>query len=326
MGMRARNSHGEALGNGKEGRAGMLSELVIWYLFLGGVGGGAYLGWCALGWYLPRRGTEVERRAFVRATPFVWMVALAATAFGVVFLLADLTRPGQAHLLFLMPTLSLITVGAFALLFYLIALAALLALWHSGARMLPSHSFVHLGHYGITGVLALVTVLYTGFYLMSLSRSIPLWHSAAIPLLFFVSALSTGIAVVALAFVRACGPAYRMYRPVRALFTFDALLVIAEMGLLAYLLASSWGNVAAQESVRMLIEGGALSDVFWTMLVGVGLVGPCVAEIAISVLSPRSSFGYIVVSVCVLVGGFFLRYCLVHAGVHIAQFMFTGFY
>ena len=109
----------------------MFGELIAWYLFFGGMAGGAYLvgvlieGGTAYAYRKARIAQSTEQptedawacraatwavfRSRVRR-PILFVSALAA-AVGSVCLLGDLVRPEQAHILFIRPVFSVLNIG-----------------------------------------------------------------------------------------------------------------------------------------------------------------------------------------------------------------------
>ena len=104
----------------------MVSSYIAWYLFLAGAGGGAFL----LGSFVDFA-LRVSNRSWLRGASAVTDAGLLAgpvlVALGTVFLALDLGAPDQAFRLFLTPSGSLLSAGAWALaLFCATAFAAFL--------------------------------------------------------------------------------------------------------------------------------------------------------------------------------------------------------
>ena len=92
----------------------MVSSYIAWYLFLAGAGGGAFL----LGSFVDFA-LRVSNRSWLRGASAVTDAGLLAgpvlVALGTVFLALDLGAPDQAFRLFLTPSGSLLSAGAWAL-------------------------------------------------------------------------------------------------------------------------------------------------------------------------------------------------------------------
>ena len=191
----------------------MLGPMIVCYLFLGGTGAGACLVLAVLGLLAPRervavaidgaRGS-VSRRSSPRVVLRVpepyrkllapgYAAALVTLALGMVFLLADVGRADRVLLLLANPTLSFVAVGAWSLAACAV-LAALAALAWGGFARRASLRAVRVLAVALA-VAALVVMAYTGLLLQSLS-AVPLWASPWLPVLFVLSSLSCGAALV----------------------------------------------------------------------------------------------------------------------------------
>ena len=133
---------------------------------------------------------------YKRIRRFVFGTALIVVLTGELCLVADLGRPEAFFFLFLYPTSSLVSIGAFALtlltVFLVISLADTIFVLPKLARAV---SFVAKA---IGLPVAVIVMVYTGLLLQSVI-SVEIWQSAWLPVLFAASALSCGCAVVMLA-------------------------------------------------------------------------------------------------------------------------------
>lgn len=279
-------------------------ELIACYLFLAGMGAGSLVFSVLVGWKKPE----------ARKLPTIGMaVAFAAVAAGTLLLAVD-AKAGLHDIVrfaYLVSNLGSVMAWGVIILsaFLLVALASAVWLWRKGP--LPKA----LGIAGI--VLALCTAAYTGV-LLGASPAYPLWNPVVLPLLFVVSALSTGFACTGLlghflardeaeglAFPRAAG---------RILPLLEAALIAV---LLALTAATGGSGAAAAAATVAALTAGPFALAFWGLLVAVGLAFPCVVEWCVragkapSKLVAASEAG-------VLVGGFVLRYLVVMAAVSIA--------
>ena len=150
------------------------------YLFLGGIGGGAYtIG--AFNWLIGD-GAEAS------TTVGLW-IGFPALAIGSLCLLADLGTPTKAFLAGMRPGTSWIARG-----FWIISIFMALAFLHfvlhlfTGASQLPGGRTL-LNVIAVLGIVfAVGTMAYTGL-LLSASKGIPFWRSGVVPVVFVVSAL-----------------------------------------------------------------------------------------------------------------------------------------
>ena len=172
-------------------------------------------------------------------------------------------------------------------------------------------------------ILAVCVAAYTGVLLGDASVAFPLWHPIILPILFLVSAASTGFALV---LVIAHGKAHDeianigfTVRSGMVLPVLEALLVIALLGTVA--ITGGSAAAAANASVANLLTGGyALA--FWVLFVIVGLAFPFVQALHKSMQERKSLMQQpgltIAGEVGVLIGGFMLRYLIVMAAIPVA--------
>lgn len=152
----------------------------------------------------------------------------------------------------------------------------------------------------IGSLFALGTATYTGFLLSAVTTN-NLWHtplfgSSAIPflpMLFLVSALSTGLAAALAGAAR--DHELTIYKKI------DIVLIILELLLLVLLYGS----------VQPIFFSGSMAMLFWVGVVTLGLIIPLVFTIY-GVAKHRN--WVIPISTLVIVGGFCLRYFVVYSG------------
>lgn len=298
----------------------LFGELIVWYLFLGGVGGGAYLAWYGLR-YLPAE-PEARIRFEKPLTSFMLAVSLVCLAAGSVCLLADLAAPQRAHLLFIRPTFSVISIGAFALAL-LMTLVAVLFMWRVLNPSAPRRNRrIRSAVEAVCALVTLVVVAYTGVLLCSMP-SVALWRSAWIPVLFVLSSCSSGVAVAGIGTALAFWSRPRAAGLARCLMKADAVLLTTEIAAFALMIWQIHDMTGVAQSLEMLISG-EYALAFWVGFLGLGVVVPLLAEIVVVVARPKSLLPYAIIGCCILIGAFFLRYCIANAGVHLSLFMFAG--
>lgn len=296
----------------------LFSSLIIWYLFLGGLGGGAYLVAWTLGILAARKGGPwALLHARVRMPLLV--ASLGSLVAGALCLFKDLAREEQALLLFSKPTLTPISVGTFTLS-ALIACATVLVVL--GVRNpIGTESPAQRLVAAVGAAAALVVVAYTGVLLSSMP-SVPLWTSPALPALFALSALSCGVAA-ALAVAAFAEPDLERLRPALSkLMRADTALIALEI-VAAVLLCFHARNSPAAAASLAALASGPLAAQFWIGFVLCGLAIPAIME-SVPARSASAHRGWCIVASCsVLAGGFFLRLCTVAAGAHLSLFMFA---
>lgn len=295
----------------------MLSELVASYLFLGGAGAGStlllvFLDFLSPGagrshkdsqnsWYVPQ---DSYRKLFAPG----FIIALLAVGIGVVCLLADLGRVDRVSLLFTSPTFSYIALGVFTLTVLLLLVGFLAAIWYfnfSGIKR-----WVVRVVEGACLVAAVVTILYTGLFLQSIS-AIALWSSPFIPVLFALSSLSSGLALVMLV-VGISGAAKQYRKTMLRLMRADSVVIFVEIIVLGVFVITGFQNPLISSTWSELLWGEA-AQLFWIGVVSCGMIAPGLLGLPLGV--NRLGGRMIASAVLVLIGGFCLRWCVIVVGV-----------
>ena len=270
----------------------MISTLAICYLFAGGVGAGALVVICLVDLLIlhepfgqinplyaaPESGIEsADPRRRISAR--VFMCAWGLMLFGALCLLVDLGRIDRAVNLFLHPTTSILSVGAFSLL-------ALILLGGFCAAV----RFLQLDYVGRTAVVvsevltvpvSLVVCTYTGMLLVNMV-GVALWTTWLVPVLFVLSSLSGGCAVVVLlaALTETQDP---LLQSAPILVRADGLLVLAELAVTGVFLwrVTAIDNTSMHASRDLLFDLSQPSAImWWVAFVFVGLVIPLIMEAA----------------------------------------------
>lgn len=285
----------------------VLGAFVILYLFLGGCGAAVLL--VAAWWSLAVRnlpgGTVGFEDPFRSARFWALVTGLLMLGVAALFLLLDLGRPQLFWLLFVRPTSSLLSLGAFLLSATLLVALFLLA----GAVMRPLASLtVRKVAEGLLCALSLGVMVYTGLYMACL-ESVPLWNNLALPALFALSSLSSGLScmLVLTAFVP---DSFRLEGAVRRLHCIHGAVLALEAATLAIFLVLAWQDVFARPGIAALLSLEGLGQWFFAGFLAAGLAVPLAAEAA-CVLG-RISAAIPAEFLCVL-GGLVLRFCVVFA-------------
>lgn len=281
-------------------------SLIVWYLFLAGVAAGTFLTSAFVETKYP------ENKKVKKAGRLMTPVLLAV---GLLLLMVDaeagFLNPLRFFSLYLNPG-SVMTIGVYIITVFII-IALISAIMELRGKKTPKA----LTWVGI--LFAVGLAVYTGV-LLGVVPAYPLWNNAALPILFLVSALSTGIAATSLA-----GAIFdqKNFKSMKALKKNHAVLLGIEVIVLAMMLiiAGSSGN-AATESTFMIIAG-SFAPLFWIGVVLVGLVLPLSIEL-LGMRASRKNKGTVVpvgivagTEVGVLLGGFFLRFTIVMAALPI---------
>ncbi|MEG0477526.1 MAG: NrfD/PsrC family molybdoenzyme membrane anchor subunit [Raoultibacter sp.] len=294
----------------------MLSDLVVCYLFLGGAGAGASLVLFVLDFFTPEAIARANTGGHLRAYPqqayrrfFAsgFVVAAAALLLGAVFLAQDVGRVDRLLLLLLRPSASYLWIGA-ASLMALIVLSGFFAwFWCADTVRVPFRLLRCAEVAGI--VLSLVVAVYTGLLLQSI-QAVALWASPFVPVLFVLSSLSTGIALV-MAMMCLTGSARSYATTLARLANVDMACIAIEGICLAVFVVLVVNDASTGSSAHILLSGEHAA-VFWFGLVVFGLIAPFATE---ALFRHKGPGHLMVASLLVLVGGFCLRWCIAHAGI-----------
>ena len=239
-----------------------------------------------------------------------------------VCLLADVGRADRLLLLLTSPALSHVAVGAWSLAVCAV-LAVLAALAWDGLVRRWRFAAVQVLQAALA-LAALAVMLYTGLLLQSLS-AVPLWATPWLPVLFTLSSLSCGSALV-LAAAQLTGAASAFATVLGRLAVVDAVVIVLEAAALAVFAGTALAGVggdfvvgrtaeALAASAEALVAGEA-AWLFWGGLVLAGLAVPFALDVILARLRrPRPAIA-LVAAACVLAGGLAMRYCVVEAGMH----------
>ena len=270
--------------------------LIAAYLFLAGVGGGAFL-------------TGVI--ADVAGGPNWMTVAKIGVSLGVpcvligtLFLLVDLGKPINAWRVWMKPGTSWIARGTIIIVIFMIfaAIETAFWVWPFPGPLVDNESARHF--IGILGaVFAFLTVIYTGL-LLGYSQPIALWNTALLPVLFFVSAVSTGIMAIMLIGQQVGIEAAQL----TLLANIDAVLLVFEAFILIVFLYNAYRTVESRFSAKRILTG-AVAPALWLGVAACGLIIPFFLElqgghgIAGTLAAALGLFGGLCLRFTVLAGG-----------------------
>jgi polysulfide reductase chain C len=273
--------------------------LIAVYLFLGGVGAGAYT-IAAINGFM---GDKMS----MTTTVGLW-IGFPAVLIGTMFLIADLGSPTKAILSAMKPGTSWIARGT-------LIITAFMAL-----------SFVHLVLYrftdvgaGVINVIAVAgivfavgTMAYTGI-LLGASKGIPFWRTGAVPVVFVVSALVTGHFSIMFGVAQFNGGAE--VEPLRVMALEAAALVALEVLAILFFLQAAFRQPDTRESARRILKKRmfvigyflfGLAVPLVLMLAGFSMLGRPVTGPGIGVVAIGALLG--------LVGGLILRQAVLVCG------------
>lgn len=286
--------------------------IIAIYLYLAGMGAGSYIIGAIINWFInPSRVVRIWGLALDPAkAALLWGPILVAI--GAPFLILDLGIKKRFLYACLNPRTSWVARGFLILSIFIVFGLVLFA-----KSMLPFewlHAESDLWH--IPEVIAIAfafgTAIYTGI-LLKATKSIPLWNTYLLPLLFLVSALSTGSMAIILSTL---GTGLFSYDAgaLEVLISGEQILVVIE-GIVLYLYLSRRYRVSEQgkDSVRFLLFGKK-KLIFWGGIVLLGFIFPFVLE-TIAAFSHGNVVLIFVSGLTLLCGGFFLRLGVLSAGI-----------
>ncbi len=318
----------------------MFSELIIMYLFLGGTGAGCCLVASVLGLLADPEEVRTVLGLHMRSSQgCVWkrffaalyLAALSALLLGAVCLMADTGRPDRILLLLTHPAPTYIAFGAWAIIACVLFAGIRLLIW---SGVLPASSWMATALDALCIIASMAVIVYTGLMLSDV-QAVPLWHTPWLVLLFALSGLSCGIALVLIASFASRTMELFASTLVR-LVKIDAFVIVLEAVVSIFCLLSVWdtaggladpiGSTAqiARTSLESLLVG-PFAVLFWTGFVFVGLAVPFVQDVIIGHTAQklvaagrmnRRVLFMLGTATCVLIGGFILRFLVVGAAMH----------
>lgn len=315
---------------------------VILYLFLAGLGAGALVTSTSL---LLRGGPGQTHFKLAR---YGALLSVPLVGLGTAFLVFELGSFQTGHWfkwlnLYKTINLSPMSIGSWLLLFYFFFAAAytfLFVVKNSGPNDKYQNMRKKLAWTCLP--LGIGVAIYTGV-LLGAMPSRPLWNSPILAMLFLVSSISTGIAIVLLLDLLApklgldsLGSKLGWENPKNhqqhtescyLLATTDTLLIAFEFAVILLFFMYAHISIGNQKAAIAVFEaGGELASSFWFGMVLFGMLIPLTVETF--KIIPRllykgeySHDGLViwVVPILVIVGGFLLRYLIVVGG-QIARF------
>lgn len=237
------------------------------YLFLAGLGAGAFFLGALVGW---------AKKPLPKMRRIAYIIAPVAVVVGTLVLVFD-AKAGFANPLrffYLVTNLSSVMAWGVIILSAFIIVSAVDLVILLVKKETPKVLDV------IGMVLAVCTAAYTGVLLGDAGMAFPLWNMVVLPVLFVVSAASTGMAAVLLG-TYAVAPDEAASLP--QLSKAGLVLPVVELVLVVALLAVTAGTqgsaaVAGAASVASLMSG-AYAVPFWLGFVALGLVLPFALEL-----------------------------------------------
>ena len=299
------------------------NEIIAIYLYLAGMGAGSFVIGTLIHWasLIDWLGVKINPSFLpslsllgytlnLSKVPILWGPILVAI--GAPFLIMDLGIKWRFMYACLNPKTSWVARGFLILSIFIILGLVLFAKSVLPFEWLHGESPFWLIPEIIAIIFALATAIYTGI-LLKATKSVPLWNTYFLPLLFLVSALSTGSMAIILSTL-GTGLFSHDAGALKVLMGGEQILVVIE-GIVLYLFLSRRYAAAEQgkESVRLLLFG-EMKLIFWGGVVFLGFIFPVVLE-SIASFFPGNAVLVFVAGILLLFGGFFLRLGVLHAGI-----------
>jgi len=286
--------------------------IIAIYLYLAGMGAGSYIIGTFVEWFADPSGRVSLLGLPVDSAKAILLWGPVLVAIGAPFLILDLGIKRRFLYACLNPKTSWVARGFLILSTFIVfgmvdlATSALPFPWLHPASTV--WRFVKV----IALVFAFGTAIYTGI-LLKATKSIPLWYTYLLPLLFLVSALSTGSMAIILSTL-GTGLFSHEAGVVKLLMGGEQILVMME-GIVLYLYLSRRYSAAEQgkDSVRLLLFGEK-KLIFWGGIVLLGFVFPIILENVASFFPGNGVFIF-VSGLILLCGGLFLRLGVLSAGI-----------
>ncbi|HUL19920.1 MAG TPA: NrfD/PsrC family molybdoenzyme membrane anchor subunit [Thermodesulfobacteriota bacterium] len=292
-------------------------EIIAVYLYLAGMGAGSFVVGTLVSWMgvklnplFPSSTNLFGYSLNLSRVPIFWgpiMVAIGAP-----FLILDLGIKWRFMYACLNPRTSWVARGFIILSVFIIFGLVLLAKSVLPFEWLHADSALWRIPEAIALIFAFATAIYTGI-LLKATKSVPLWNTRLLPVLFLVSALSTGSMSIILSTL---GTGFFSHDagPLKVLMAGEQVLVVIE-GIVLYLFLSQRYRSTEQgkDSVRFLLFG-EMKMIFWGGVVMVGFIFPVVLE-NIASFFPGNFVVIFAAGIFLLCGGFFLRLGILHAGI-----------
>jgi len=214
------------------------------YLFLGGVGGGAYT-IAALNHFL---GESLE----LSTTVGLW-IAFPALLIGTLFLISDLGSPSRAFLAGMKPGTSWIARGTWIITAFMVMSFLHLVLHRFTDVGQTTGGAVVVNIIAVAGIVfAIGTMAYTGI-LLGASKGIPFWRSGVVPVVFVISATVTGHFAIMLGTTLFSGDASTLIG-LRTM-TLEAVgLVVLEVLAILFFLQEAFRFPDARESAERILR------------------------------------------------------------------------
>lgn len=283
----------------------MFNNLIICYLFFGGMGAGSSLVLILLDFiscFMAKRNSKASLVYIPNGLFFQgFVLACCILLFASLCLLVDLGRIDAFYYVFHDPFSSLLSFGSYALAITLICSFFL----GIAARLLvtPIRRYIVRMLELLCCAAAISVIVYTGLFLYSIDF-IPLWHNPFMPILFILSSFSMGLLSVLAVSLFQDNSLQNAHT--KLLIQIDLVVICLEIiAVIAYI-----ATLIYAQDAKELLSGNSLSVLFFAGFIGLGLIVPLVSELICDRISTVPLLVLAIASA--LIGGFIFRYCIIN--------------
>jgi formate-dependent nitrite reductase membrane component NrfD len=278
--------------------------LIAAYLFLGGVGAGAYTIAAVNGFI----GEGLER-----LTAMGLWIGFPALLIGTIFLIADLGTPSKAVLAAMKPKSSWIARGTLIISCFMILSLLHLVLYRFTDVGESNGGKMAMNIIAVVGIIfAIGTMAYTGI-LLGASKGIPFWQSGVVPVVFVVSALVTGHFTIMIGMAQFNAGA--ALAPLKTMALEAAGLVVLEVLAILFFLQAAHRHPDSRESAERILRKRLFVVGYFILGLGVPLVLMLIAYRAQADTNPGALFPVLILGAFLgLMGGLILRYAVLVCG------------
>lgn len=244
------------------------------------------------------------------------LAGIISVMVGTTLLVFDLEHPERVYLLFLNRRLNLqswIVIGTFLLTSFLIFASAFIAPYIKRlVDTLERKQNPYKSLWMVSIPLRNRVSAYTGLLIGRLFN-VPFWNAPALPVIFMISALSTGLSLLILILLLK----REELTIVRSLAKSDGFVMIAELIVLAiFLIIESYGPVGAIQSVNIILFGHlAPYFVGGVLLMGLAISIMLIFGYEVKAEGKKAEYITMLSATFVLIGGAMLRYVVLEAGI-----------
>jgi formate-dependent nitrite reductase membrane component NrfD len=282
------------------------------YLFLAGVGAGAY----TIGVFIDI--FSITRIFF--ASKIGIIIGPVLVFIGMLFLIADLGSKGIAYKAYKNPRSSWIARGTIIISIFMILGALHIAGWIWPFTVFDKLAIIRQTIGSVNLIFALGTMIYTGL-LLAANKSIPFWSNPIVPLLFLVSALSTGImAIILILVIDGMMFGLLIGQQLDLLSQYHMWLIVLEILIIGLYLQATHQNITSKATANLILKG-KLAPEFWGGIVVLGLAIPLLADLSsVAVFWGMHGMPFLIIMLANalgLIGGLFLRHVVLAGGIKV---------